>query len=166
MLAFGDREAMRYSNEYVISLLAAGPGVICTSLVAIGLCVPKDDAFAIAAALASVLAAYPLVLLAVAPGIPVLAIAISRLMPDPFHRPAQLAWLPVVTIAAMWHVVLIAMVTRGEASVPWWLVVPCAAVWTLSTVLFWIVAQRRRTKRSSGLAIKSGGVDNPLAASR
>ena len=163
---FGDSDAMRYSNEYVISLLAAGPGVICAAPVAVLLCVPNHDASAIAVALASMLIAAPLVLLAAAPGIPVLAIAVSRLMPDPFHRPAQWLWLPVVVTALSWHIVIIDCIFRlnTKAAVSWVIVLPCAAVLTLSTVIFWVVAQRR-TNRCNGLAMKSGGVDNPEVAS-
>ena len=157
---------MRHSNEYVISLLAAGPGVICAALVAVTLFIPKYDASAIAAALASILFAAPLVLLAAAPGIPIVAIAISRLMPDPFRRPAEWLWLPVIAIALIWHIVVIDCIFRlnNEAVVSWAIVLPCAAVLTLSTVIFWVVVQRR-TNRCNGLAMKPGGVDNPLAAS-
>ena len=157
---------MRYSNEYVISLLAAGPGVIFGSLVAVALCIPKYDAFAIVAALASVLFTAPLVLLAVAPGIPLLAIAIARLMPDPFRRPAEWLWSPVVAVALIWHIIVIDCVFRlnNETVVPWAFVAPCAAVLTLSTAILWLVVQRR-TNRCNGLAMKPCGVDNPVVAS-
>jgi hypothetical protein len=54
---------------------------------------------------------------------------------------------------------------NNEAVVSWAIVLPCAAVPTISTVISWVVVQLR-TNRSSGLAMRPSGVDKPVGVSR
>jgi hypothetical protein len=150
---------MRYSREYLITMLAAVPGVLCCSglaclqVVLTGWGIP----FLIV----------PLAFLIFAPGLPLLALTVARLMPDPFRYPVQWLWLPVAAAASLWHIVVFDASYRwfGEPMVQWSWMIPQGLCMAFATVMCWGFARARLTNRCDGLAMKPSGVDNPVAAS-
>ncbi len=122
---------VKYSRKYRISLLAAGPGVLACSLVA---CIQMG--FSIGPQLLFIV---PCVFVVLLPGIPLLAISISGLMPDPFRRPIEWAWIPVLAAASIWHVAVHELVYRafGEQFMPWSVIVIQGACMAIATSVSW-----------------------------
>lgn len=134
------------SDDYAATLLAAGPGVLGSALLA----VVEFGSFS-PYGLFTVIHAYPLALFAFLPGLPIFGYCLSRAIPRRSAMPTItkfMPWLSAAPFGLIWHVAVIDFSFRWwqiESPVDWLVVVRYGICLSVVTAAIWTVHVMRLT---------------------
>lgn len=141
---------MRTNQTWKVMLIAAGPAALACAGLGV---VEFSDSRSL---LIDMIGAYPVVLLAFLPGIPVLAFTLIRAFPCASHKSSEarvrMGWLAASWVAPWWHAGAVHLFL-GKPLFDWQLVAEHSAILWFVTACGWLCVSRRplASKREAGL---------------